>query len=103
MYALLAASVFLVRFVVFAGVVLVTFLCIWLVIVGFVALRAALRTDIRRLGDRVLLGKVRLLVKVRGHGARIESLPLKDLVLLAGFRTRRWSFEDGWLILEAFW
>lgn len=48
------------------------------------------------------MGKVRLFVCVREHGARIESVSLKDLVLLSGFRKRRWSYEDGWLILEAF-
>ena len=48
------------------------------------------------------MGKVRLFVCVRGHGSRIESVPLKCLVELSGFRKRRWSFEDGWLVLEAF-
>lgn len=48
------------------------------------------------------LGKVRLFVCVRVQGCRIESVPLKRLVLLSGFRKRRWSFEDGWLVLEAF-
>jgi hypothetical protein len=48
------------------------------------------------------LGKVRLFVSVREQGCRIESVPLKRLVVLSGFRKRRWDFEDGWLILEAF-
>jgi hypothetical protein len=48
------------------------------------------------------LGKVRLFVRVREQGCRIESVPLKRLIRLADFRKRRWSFEDGWLILEAF-
>lgn len=48
------------------------------------------------------LGKVRLLVRVREQGCRIESVPLKRLVALSGFRKRRWRFEDGWLVLEAF-
>jgi hypothetical protein len=53
------------------------------------------------------LGKVRLFVCVRGHGSRIESVPLKCLVELSGFRKRHWSFvrvgdKGGWLILEAF-
>jgi len=48
------------------------------------------------------VGKVRLFVSVRKQGCRIESVPLKRLVLLSGFRKRRWDFEDGWLILEAF-
>jgi hypothetical protein len=50
----------------------------------------------------VLLGKVRLFVSVRAQGCRIESVPLKRLVKLSGYRKRRWSFVDGWLILEAF-
>jgi hypothetical protein len=48
------------------------------------------------------LGKVRLFVCVREQGARIESVPLKRLVELSGFRKRRWDFVDGWLVLEAF-
>lgn len=48
------------------------------------------------------MGKVRLLVSTRGHGSRIESVPLKDLVELANFHKRRWSYADGWLILEGF-
>ena len=49
-----------------------------------------------------LLAKVWLFVRVRKQGCRIESVPLKRLVELSGFRKRRWSYEDGWLILEAF-
>ena len=48
------------------------------------------------------LGKVRLFVRVREQDCRIESVPLRRLVVLSGFRKRRWSFEDGWLVLEAF-
>jgi hypothetical protein len=48
------------------------------------------------------LGKVRLFVVVRAQGCRIESVPLKRLVELSGYRKRRWEFEDGWLVLEAF-
>ena len=36
------------------------------------------------------------------QGCRIESVPLKRLLELSGFRKRRWEFRDGWLILEAF-
>jgi hypothetical protein len=43
-----------------------------------------------------------LFVHVREQGSRIESVPLKRLVALSGFRKRRWDFEDGWLVLEAF-
>jgi len=50
----------------------------------------------------VVLGNVRLFVRVRKQGGRIESVPLKRLVELSGYRKRRWNFEDGWLILEAF-
>ena len=50
----------------------------------------------------MVLGKLRLLVRVREQGCRIESVPLRRLVELSGFRKRRWDFEDGWLILEAF-
>lgn len=50
----------------------------------------------------MILGKVRLFVRVREQGGRIESVPLRRLVELSGFRKRRWDFEDGWLILEAF-
>ena len=50
----------------------------------------------------VAVAKVRLFVRVRKHGCRIESVPLKRLVELSGYRKTRWSFVDGWLILEAF-
>jgi len=50
----------------------------------------------------VILGKVRLFVRVREQGCRIESVPLRRLVELSGYDKRRWVFEDGWLILEAF-
>jgi len=49
------------------------------------------------------LAKIRLYVKVRSDSrSRIESVPLKELVKLSGYPKTRWSFEDGWLILEAF-
>lgn len=50
----------------------------------------------------VIMGKVRLYIRVRKQGGRIESVPLKRLVKLSGFRKRRWEFKDGWLILEGF-
>jgi hypothetical protein len=50
----------------------------------------------------VVLGKVRLFVRVRVQGCRIESVPLKRLLKLSNFRKKRWEFRDGWLILEAF-
>jgi hypothetical protein len=48
------------------------------------------------------MAKLRLFVRSRKQGSRIESVPLKQLVKLSGFRRRRWTFKDGWLILEAF-
>jgi hypothetical protein len=50
----------------------------------------------------VSIGKVALFVRVRKQGSRIESVPLKHMVELSNYRKRRWSFQDGWLILEAF-
>ena len=50
----------------------------------------------------VSLAKMRLFIKVRKQGARVDSVPLRQLVRLSGYDKRRWSFEDGWLILEAF-
>jgi hypothetical protein len=49
-----------------------------------------------------LLAKIRLYLKIRVQGVRIDSVPLKQLVRLSGYDKRRWSFVDGWLILEAF-
>ena len=48
------------------------------------------------------MAKLRLFVRSRKQGSRIESVPLKRLIKLSGFRKRRWEFKDGWLILEAF-
>jgi len=53
-------------------------------------------------GACVILVKVRLYVRVRKQGGRIESVPLKRLLMLSGYHKKRWKFEDGWLILEAF-
>jgi hypothetical protein len=50
----------------------------------------------------VVLGKVRLFVRVRKQGSYVASVPLKRLVELSVYRKRRWDFVDGWLILEAF-
>lgn len=61
-----------------------------------------LQIVLRGLGGCVLLGKIRLFVCVRYQGARIESVPLSRLVKLSGYGKRRWSFVDGWLVLEAF-
>ena len=50
----------------------------------------------------MVLGKIRLFVRCREQGSRIESVPLRRLVELSRYRKKRWSFEDGWLVLEAF-
>ena len=50
------------------------------------------------------VAKIRLFVCTRKNnkGSYIASVPLKQLVKLSGYRKTRWSYEDGWLILEAF-
>jgi hypothetical protein len=49
---------------------------------------------------------IRLFVKTRkdNKGSFIASVPLKKLNKFSNApeKSRRWSFEDGWLILEAF-
>jgi hypothetical protein len=61
-----------------------------------------LRVNLLVLGAIGNLGKVRLFVRVRRQGCRVESVPLKHLIRLSAYRKRRLSFEDGWLVLEAF-
>ena len=46
--------------------------------------------------------QIRLYVRTRKQGSRIESVPLKRLVRMTRFRKKRWDFRDGWLILDAF-
>ena len=48
------------------------------------------------------MAKIRLFVRCRKQGCRIESVPLKRLIKLSAYSKRRWEFKDGWLILEAF-
>jgi hypothetical protein len=50
------------------------------------------------------VARIRLRVQVREQGARIESVPLKELIRLSvcESRRRRWTYEDGWLVLEGF-
>ena len=50
------------------------------------------------------VAKIRLFINSRKQGSYIASIPLKQLVKLSGYddRHRRWSYVDGWLILEAF-
>ena len=49
---------------------------------------------------------IRLFVNTRkdNKGSFVASVPLKrlDKFSKAPEKSRRWSFEDGWLILEAF-
>jgi hypothetical protein len=44
--------------------------------------------------------RIRLFVKVRSQGSRIESIPLKRLEKLSKRSKRKWYFENGWLVLE---
>ena len=50
------------------------------------------------------MGKLRLIVRTRKQGSRIESVPLKQLIKMSHLGHKRWSFEVvgdvGWLILE---
>jgi hypothetical protein len=43
--------------------------------------------------------KVKLYVRVRSQGARIESVPLKVVEKMSCKAHRSWYFEDGWLVL----
>ena len=47
---------------------------------------------------------IRLFVRTRKQGSYIASVPLGRLRKFSecSAKYRRWSFEDGWLILEAF-
>jgi len=48
------------------------------------------------------MAKIRLYVRSRKQGSYVASVPLKHLVELSGCDKKSWSYEDGWLILEAF-
>ena len=48
------------------------------------------------------MAKLRLFIRVRKQGSRIESVPLKRLAELSGYRKKNWEFKNGWLVLEAF-
>jgi len=50
------------------------------------------------------MSKISLFIRKRkqGQGCYIASVPLKKLEKLSKFRKKRWTFKDGWLILEAF-
>ena len=58
----------------------------------------------RGLGRISELAKLYLPVKLRksNGGYYIASVPLRRLVRLSRYDKLRWSFKDGWLILEAF-
>ena len=47
---------------------------------------------------------IRLFVRTRKQGSYIASVPLERLRKFteSSAKYRRWSFEDGWLILEAY-
>lgn len=82
-------------------------LCVgtWLTIVFLVNVRGVLIGLCFMLGNvrtAIALAKVRLFVRCRAQGCYIASVPLKRLVELSGYDKTRWSFKDGWLILEAF-
>jgi hypothetical protein len=48
--------------------------------------------------------KLRLFVRFRksNGGYFVASVPMRQLIKMSGYRKLRWSFVDGWLILEAF-
>ena len=50
------------------------------------------------------MGVLRLFIRKRKHGSRIDSIPLNQLVKLSACRERSWVIEDNpegkWLILE---
>jgi len=48
--------------------------------------------------------EIKLFVRSRKQGSYIASVPLKKLDKFSKSpeKSRRWSFKDGWLILEAF-
>jgi hypothetical protein len=50
----------------------------------------------------MVLAKIRLFVRSREQGSYVASVPLRRLVKLSAYRRRRWSYEDGWLVLDAF-
>ena len=47
------------------------------------------------------MADILLYIRTRKQGSYIASVPLKELKKLSAKRKRRWSFKDGWLILEA--
>ena len=50
----------------------------------------------------VKMGKISLYIRTRKQGSRVDSIPLRKLIKLSKLRKKRWSFKDGWLILEAY-
>jgi len=46
--------------------------------------------------------KISLFIRCRKQGCYVASVPLKKLIKLSGYRKKRWTFKDGWLILKAY-
>ena len=44
---------------------------------------------------------IKLFIKKRKQGSRIESVPLKRLAELSKRKKKSWNLKDGWLILTA--
>jgi hypothetical protein len=66
--------------------------CIWFICGCFIFLNLC--------GGLNMVSRIRLFVKVRSQGSRIESIPLKRLEKLSKRSKRKWYFENGWLVLE---
>ncbi len=54
-----------------------------------------------------VLGKIRLFIRGRSRGFRIDSVPMRELLRLSKSSRKSWVFQetidgDGWLILEAY-
>ena len=55
-------------------------------------------------GFRLAKKSIKLFIRTRKQGSYIASVPLQKLNKFskAPEKSRRWSFKDGWLILEAY-
>jgi hypothetical protein len=90
----------LIRFCGLKGFVFFVLPCVRVLVVSYILLFCLYTLCLLEGGD--WMAKLRLFVRVRKQGSRIESIPLKQLVALSGYDKKRWEFKDGWLILEAF-
>lgn len=90
----------LIRFCGLKGFVFFVLPCVRVLVVSYILLFCLYTLCLLEGGGR--MAKLRLFVRVRKQGSRIESIPLKQLVALSGYDKKRWEFKDGWLILEAF-